>query len=329
MKTVVLGIDISKEKFDVALLCGSKWACKTYKNNSSGHNALMTWLKNRDAQNAHICLEATGVYGDGLALALYQGKYNVSVVNPACIKGFSQSELCRTKTDKADAKLIARYTQAMKPLLFKPEEKRILLLRQWTRRLDNLNGIIGQEKNRLDVSCPEVTETILDHITILEAQIVIVKEKIKEIIDDNDDLKTKSDLLETIPGVSEATIPRILAYIGNPERFETAKEMAAFVGLNPKQRQSGTSVHGRTRLSKMGNAHMRKALYMPALVAIRHNPTIQAFSKRLEEKGKAKKSIIGAAMRKLVHIIYGILKTQTPFIPLHKPKNTKKVELCA
>ena len=329
MKTCTLGIDISKKSFDVALLSDDKWACKSYKNNQVGYNALMLWLTNRNAKNAHICLEATGVYGDGLALALHQEKYNVSVVNPACVKGFAQSELCRTRSDKADAKLIARYAMAMRPSFFKPEDEHVLLLRQWTRRLEGLTGMLGQEKNRLEVSCSEVAETILVGIGSLEVQIAVVKEKIKKLIDSNNELKKKSDLLQTIPGIGETTIAQLLAYIGSPERFESAKQMAAFVGLNPKQRQSGTSLRGRTRLSKMGNSHIRKALYMPALTAIRYNPTIKIFSERLEKSGKVKMSIIGAVMRKLIHIIYGVLKTQTSFIPLHKPKSAKKKELCA
>jgi transposase len=171
----------------------------------------------------------------------------------------------------------------------------------------------SQENNRFEVATFIVQASIKKIMGKLEQEIAEVKNKIREHIDANPDLREKSVLLETIPGVGEATISQVLAFIGNIESFKTAKQLAAFVGLNPTQRQSGTSVRGRTRLSKIGNSNLRKSLYMPAISAKKHNPIVKKFCDTLADAGKPKMLIIGAAMRKLVHIIYGVLKSQKPF----------------
>lgn len=125
-------------------------------------------------------------------------------------------------------------------------------------------------------------------------------------------MNDKSKLLDSIPGVGEKTIGVILAFL-NVEDFDSAKQVAAFVGLNPKPRQSVSSVRGVGRISKTGNANLRKAFYMPALTALRFNPIIKDFAKRLLGTGKSKMVVVIASMRKLLHIIYGVLKNQIPF----------------
>ena len=136
---------------------------------------------------------------------------------------------------------------------------------------------------------------------------------IKNHIKKHEDLKNKSDLIQSIPGVGGATAPKVLSFLYDISKFKNAKEVAAFLGLNTRQRQSGSSVNGRTRLSKTGDSALRKAFYMPAVVAMRHNPILKEFKDRLEKAGKCKMVIIGAVMRKLVHIIYGVLKNKTAF----------------
>jgi transposase len=131
----------------------------------------------------------------------------------------------------------------------------------------------------------------------------------------HNDLQNKRELLESIPGIGDATIGVILAFFGTPSDFSSAKEISAFLGLNPRQNQSGSSVNSRTRISKTGDSSLRKALYMPALVAMRHNPTIRLFSQNLLQRGKSKMAVVVASMRKLVHIVYGVLKNGQPFNP--------------
>ena len=153
------------------------------------------------------------------------------------------------------------------------------------------------------------------HIAFLDEQIEQLAQRIREHIDQNPDLKERKELLTSIPGIADVTAARLLAEIPPLERFEGAPQLAAYAGLTPREHQSGSSVYRRSRLSKTGNAHLRHALYMPALVALRWNPTIQVFAARLRERGKHKMAIVGAIMRKLLHIVYGILKSGKPYDP--------------
>jgi len=225
-----------------------------------------------------------------------------------------QSELARTKTDKADAKLIARFCKAINPSHWQPIPENILYLQSLTRRLDALLSMYRQECNRLEVCEKCLLDSIQASINFIEAQIKEIKSKIKSHIDGDPDLNAKKQLLKTIPGVGEATIAQILTFMGDSHKFKSAKQVAAFVGLNPKHRISGTSVRGRAYISKTGNSALRKAFYMPAIVAKNHNPVIKEFCNRLEAAGKHKMCIIAAAMRKLIHIIFGVLKSGKPFV---------------
>jgi len=314
MLNVTVGIDISKAKFDAAILFSdNKVKTKKFENKLNGFSELIDWFKKHKALDPHICLEATGIYSEALAVYLFELNHKVSVVNPAKIKGFSQSELSRNKSDNADAKLIARFCRAMDPPFWKPKPQHIRELGDWVRRLKGLQDLHQQETNRLDVASACIKVSIQAIMELLEKEIEQVKKKIKIHIEQHPDLQTKQQLLETIPGIGEATIAQVLAFIGNIEDFKNARQLAAFVGLNPKQRQSGSSIQGRTRLSKIGDANLRKAFYMPAVVAKRYNPIIKAFCERLEAAGKPTMLIIGAAMRKLIHIIYGVLKSGKAF----------------
>ena len=315
MEPTVVGIDVSKRTFDVALLRGEKPKSGKFKNTAQGFAVFARWLQKEGAGDIPVCMEATGTYGEKLAEYLYEAGYVVSVVNPAKIKGFAQSEFSRTKTDKADAALIARFCRAMRPEPWQPVPPEIKRLRALVRRLDELNGMLTQERNRLDTADDVVKPSIADVIKVLEERIEQVRHLIREHIDKNPDLREKRDLLETIPGIGPATSAMILAEFGDMTRFRDARHMAAFCGLTPRQRQSGTSVRGKSMLSKTGSARIRKALFMPALSAITYNPVIQAFRARLIANGKSRMVIVGAIMRKLVHIIYGVIKSGRPFDP--------------
>jgi transposase len=315
MKKVFLGVDVSKAKIDVALKQADKIKLRVFMNALGGFTALMAWLeKNQvDLASLHICMEATGVYGEALANFLFEAGVMVSVVNPAQIKAFGKSALLRTKTDAADAQLIARFCEAMKPGAWQPKPKNERLLQAFVHHLESLKTTKQMHQNRLDVAPDELKEVIKPFIVILEQEIEGVKQKIKALIKSDDDMNTNRELLESIPGIGEETIPYVLAMVGDVKKFDSAKQVAAYAGLNPKQHQSGSSVRGRTHLSKIGNARLRKAFYMPAITAMRHNPVIKAFCDRLALRGKAKMAIVGAAMRKLLHMVYGVLKSKKPF----------------
>jgi transposase len=314
-ESTVVGIDIAKKKFDVALLREDKEKSGAFQNTPEGFAMFARWLERNGAERVHACMEATGTYGDDLALYLHRAGHMVSVVNPAKVKGFGQSQLTRTKTDKADARLIARFCRMMRPEAWlppTPEEKRLQAL---VRRADELSGMLTQERNRLATADEVVKPSIENVISLLEERLKEVRRLIREHIDQHPDLRGKRDLLESIPGVGPATSAMILAEFGDVARFQDARRMAAFCGLTPRQRQSGSSVRGKTRLSKTGSSRIRKALYMPALVAMRWNPVIAAFCERLRGYGKCPMVIVGAAMRKLIHIVFGVLKSGRPFDP--------------
>jgi transposase len=313
VNNAILGIDIAKLKFDVALLREGKYKCAVFKNNTEGFEDLLKWLNKHGTPSSYACLEATGIYGDALSRYLVDKGFKVSVANPARIKRFAQSELSRTKTDKADAKLIARFCLAMNPPVWQPLPPHVQTLQAWVKRLEALQSMYQEEHNRLEVSPEMIQPCIREVCEALSKKIEKVKKKIRDHIDQSPDLSAQKDLLESIPGVGEATIAHLLSFLGTPQRFKNAKQLAAFVGLNPKHHESGSSVRGRSRLSKTGDANLRKALYMPAICAKKHNPIIKVFCQRLEKSGKPPMVIIGAAMRKLLHLMYGVLKSGKRF----------------
>jgi len=319
----IVGIDISKKKYDLALLKNDKFKHKVFLNTRSGHQAVIAWLHKHKIKTAHLCMESTNIYGEALAEVLFDAGYVVSIVNPARVKGFAQSELSRTKTDKMDAKVIARFCAALKPDAWTPDSQEIRELKALVRRLESLTEMRQQEVNRLHVAQDIVVSHLEEHIAYLDNEIKETKKFIKDHIDNHPDLKKKKTLLESIPGIGESTIAIILSEFAQIDRFRNAKCLAAYIGVAPKEKQSGSSVRGRTMMSKTGRSQLRKAFFMPALVALRYNPILVDMKQRLTGAGKSKMAIVGAAMRKLVHLIYGVLKSGVPFDVDYVMKHTK------
>lgn len=311
--TAVLGIDVSKERFDVALLREGKYRHKKFTNAKKGFEELTRWLGKLGVETLHACMESTGVYSEELAEYLYDRGFRVSMVNPARIKGFAQGELKRSKTDKLDASLIARFCAAMSPSLWEPDPVEMRELRSLVRRVDALLGMRQQEQNRLEVSNKVLRKSIRKLIRYIDKEIEALKREINDRIDRDPEMRDKKKLLESIPAVGEATINVILSHFAGIEKFPSPKCLASFLGIAPRHYRSGSSVRGRTRMSKVGRSSLRKAFYMPAVVGLRYNPVLADLGRRLKEAGKPPMLIIGAAMRKLVHIIYGVLKNKMPF----------------
>src|SRR5471030_970538 len=314
-----VGIDVSKKKLDIALLVNGKTKTKVLENSTEGHRALVDWLNKSKIPLSvmHVCMEATGVYSEPVALALHQAGLVVSVVNPACIKGFGHSENIRNKNDAIDAGLIARYCAAMKPTVWTPPPLAQRQLRAWTLRLESLKEIRQQEENRLEAltvsGMDDVASHVQQHITWLSDEMQKLAEQIGDHIDRHPGLKHDADLITSIPGIGMATAARVLGQIGDLRRFDDAKAFAAFLGVTPRQRLSGSSIKGRTMMSRTGNSALRAALYMPSLVARRHNPVLRNFGDRLLATGMAKKAVIGAIMHKLAHLMYRVIHTGKPF----------------
>lgn len=317
MEQGVLGIDVAKDTLDVALSDGHRLQHGQFANTEKGHMRLEYWLRDRSATSIHVCMEATGQYGDKVAEHLHSQGFPVSVVNPARIKHYANSKLRRNKTDKADAELIAEYCLREKPALWTPPPASFKELQALVRHLEDLQGLKRQEENRLQsgVRSSFVLESLTTVCDSLDEQIKKTKKAIQDHINQHCELKRMQDLLITIPGIGKLTASKLLGEIRSIVDFRNARQLAAYAGLTPQNFLSGTSVHKKTRLSKTGNSNLRKTLYMPAVVAKRCNPIIRSFCERLSQNGLKPMEVIGAAMRKLLHLVFGVLKTGRPFDP--------------
>ena len=318
MREAALGIDIANRKFNVCLINPSgKLKHKLFPNTSTGFEHLREWLSKQGVESVHACLEATGTYGEALALFLHQAGHTVSVINPAATKAFAQSRLSRTKTDRVDAELIARFTPAQAPPAWTPLPQEVRELQALVRRLESLIEMRVAEENRLSsgITVDMVRQSVEELLAHLNEQIKRTEELIHTHINNHPGLKQQSQLLDSIPGIAETTAALLLSEITDITQYRSARQVAAYAGLVPRERQSGSSVRGRTRLSKIGNARLRKALYFPAITALRCSPFFQAWAEGLLKRGKSKMSVICAVMRKLLHVAYGVLKSEKPFDP--------------
>lgn len=315
MDTVILGLDVSKLKIDCALLVKGKVKSKVISNHPEGFHVLAQWLARQGVSRVHACCEATATYSEALALFLYDQGHVVSVVNPAQIAAYARSQLARAKTDAQDARLIARYCEREQPAAWEPPPAQERLLLALLRDLLDLQTIRQAQANRLSSAHPEVCERIKRHLEFLDQEIEALRKRIEQHIDRHDSLRDRRDLLDSVPGLGEHSIPWLIAYLGDGQRFVTSKCAVAFFGICPKQRQSGSSVNGRARIAKTGHADMRRALYMPGVVAYSRCKAFAPFVQRLKAAGKPPKVIIVALMRKLVAIAHAILKSGKPFDP--------------
>ncbi len=313
----IVGIDVAKAKLDVALkMLAGKWRNKVVPNSPAGFAELRSWLAKHGVSCAHVCMEATGIYWEAVAADLADHGFAVSVLNPAQIKAFAGAMGVRTKTDSVDAKVIAEFCADRAPDMWQPPSKSVRRLRALVGRRDALVDLRTQESNRLEVAATEeVQRSIEQVIAHLDEQIKKIERQIAKDIDDDPTLKQQRELLDSIPGVGAKTIAMFLSHYGGDLRFDKTRQAVAFAGLDTRKHESGSSVQGKPRLSKMGNSQIRRGLYMPAVVAMTRTPWGKAFSSRLLAAGKPKMLILGALMRKIVAIAYGVLKSGKPFNP--------------
>jgi transposase len=316
-RQVMVGIDVAKLKLDVALkLPKGKWRTKVVVNTAAGFEELRAWLLKHGISCAHVCMEATGIYWEAVASDLADHGFAVSVVNPAQIKAYAGACGVRTKTDAVDAKVIAEFCSAQNPAVWQPLAKSVRRLRALVDRRDALMDLRLQESNRLEVAQTDAVRTSIEQVIAhLDEQIKQIERQIAKDIDDDPTLKEQRALLDTIPGLGEKTIPAILSHYGGELRFEKTRQAIAFAGLDTRRNESGTSVKGKPRLSKKGHSAIRGRLYMPAVVAMTRTAWGKTFSARLSAAGKPKMLILGALMRKLLGIAYGVLKSGKPFDP--------------
>ena len=312
-----VGIDVSKAKLDVCLLRQDRPPLfQQVANTPSGYAQLHQWLQLHTAQPVSICLEATGIYSQAVAHDLHQHQYRVSVVNPAPVKAFAAALMRRHKTDKSDAWVLAQYGVQFKPPAWHPPALSQSQVHDLKRLADDLQTDRTRVKNRLEGtrSGSPARRYLEDHLGYLEKQLAQVQADIQKQLDDDETLHNQCTLLTSIIGIGLTSAAQVLAELPDLNRFGSADELVAYAGLCPRQHQSGNQVT-RSWLSKQGSAALRKALYFPALSAKQHNPHLRRFAQRLSETGKAKMVVVAAVMRKLLILIYAILKSGHPYDP--------------
>lgn len=312
---IPLGIDVSKRKLDCALARDRKFRNKVFANTPEGWAELLRWLEPQAQGPVHACLEATGVYWEGVAAALTDAGHRVSVVNPALTRAHAASLGLRSKTDAIDARALADFCREKRPPAWQPPSPAERRLRALVQRHQALVEMQTQEKNRAEVARAEVRPSVEQHLAWLAGELERLEQAIRQTLDDDPDLRRKRDLLDSIPGLGERTIAVLLGYGVASERFDSARAFVAFAGLCPRRFESGSSVRARPRMSKVGHDLLRTALYMPAMVTLYRTAWGRRFRERLATAGKPPKLIIGAMMRKLAQVAFGVLRSGRPFEP--------------
>ncbi len=321
----IIGIDVSKASLDCAYLRDvdqDRAQRKTCHNEVRCFAALVAWAEARSGlpvQALAFIIEPTHVYHEQLVQFLYHMGATDYLVNPGKVRKFAEGIGILSKNDVIDADLLARYgLMAKKLIAYTPVAQEVNDLRSLLNRLDVLERSLRSELNRQE----KIGKTMAFHhleqrsiaraVKRLKAEILTFKDAIRRCIASTPSMQQSFELLCTIPGVGDKTAWVMIVILGS-RTFGSASEVASFLGLNPIEKRSGHSEYRRPRLSKSGSGHYRQALYFPALVATRNNPDIKALYERLLAADKTKMCAIGAAMRKLVHICYGVVKNQAPY----------------
>jgi transposase len=317
--TVFCGIDVSAATLAVAVIEPDQPVQqRQFSNCSSGHKALIGWLGKGKAR-VRVSLEATGIYSLDLALALNAAPHiELAVLNPKMVNRFAQT-LRRSKTDPADAQVLAEYSLRMPFLAWTPPSLSGLRLRAVSRHIAALVAQHTRERNRLQAaqSSRAVPNCVLQDLKRSLASLTRRIEKMRraamELIRAGAEIEQRFQLLIGIPGIAQTSALDILGELALLSPHLTARQWVAHSGLDPTHQHSGTSVHKRSRISRAGNRHLRRALYMPALSAVRWDPHMKAFYEALQQRHKAKLQAIIAVARKLLHAIYGIFRSRTPY----------------
>ncbi len=294
-------------------------APRQFANTPAGHRSLITWLR-RSQVAMRVCLEATGLYGLDLALELHAAAIPLMVANPRAVRNFARAMMQRSKTDQLDAAVLREYAARMPFHPWQPPSPRALQLMAVAHRMQALTQMIVAEKNRLHAASlsralPDlVRRDLLRSIRTLEGALDRLLRAALEFLLADPELARRNELLLSIPGIGATSALYLLAELLRLGPDANVRQWVAYAGLDPRQHTSGTSVAKKTTVSKAGNAHLRRALYMPALVASRHEPHLRGFYQHLLARGKTKLQALVAVMRKLLHAIFGMFKHDQPFV---------------
>lgn len=336
-----LGVDVAKHTLAVNLKDAAKenplWTNKKVLNNEKGFALIAETAKKKILAKGYkqpftivIGMESTGVYGERLAYYfndLHDEGFIVYVLNPAAVRNFAKSAMTKNKNDSVDAQIIAAYLSIAVPqhivAPWIPPTEEEVRLRELSKRREELILTRVEETNRLEkhqnrVNAPAVVvESVENLIQHLDDEIDAIEREISNHIDQHPDLKKDVELMRSIPGIGDVSSVIIQSETGGLSKFSKVRQLIAFIGLAPEEFSSGTSVYKRSHINKKGNSRIRSVLYMCAMSASRSNPIIKAFYERLISRGKCKKVAIVACMRKLVCIIWGVVKNSKAFDPVY------------
>lgn len=320
MSLPVLGIDVSKKELHLALLTGenAKPLHKKCSNNATGYQEMVRWLKGKKVDQVQVCLEATGWGEEAAAAALVEAGHRVSLLNPHSVHQFAGVVSPRTKTDKRDAEVLALYGLRNQADLkaWEPPPLEYQILRELVRRREALVSMRTQELNRLEheATSKTVQQSLKELVEHLDQQIEKLEQEISQHIDKHPGLKHRSELLQSIKCVGPILAANFLAEANTlVDYFEKPRQLLAYCGLTLKRKQSGTSVRGKPKMCKYGNRALRGALGMPAKTAMRFNPVVKPLAERLLKNKKPFKVLWGAAMSKLLTLMFVVVKKDQPF----------------
>lgn len=313
-----IGIDVAKHSFTAAQRCGQHLAIETFPMTVAGWRRFCLWAPE---DNFQVCLEATGPYWLRLAHWLEKAQVPLSVANPRNVRRFAQASEKRSKTDPIDAEILLRFAETFEPPEISPPTGPSRALRALSRRILQLQMELDRERDRLEKAQadPSTPETVLNSHAVLHNElhrlIDDLEHQAKRLILKHPDLRLAYQLLLSIPGIGPKTARTLLAEYGPRLLTASPGQLTRFAGLDVILWESGSSVRKQPRISKHGNWRLRRALYLAALSAIRHNPTLKPFYQRKLQQGLQPKQALVAVMRKLLHLVHGVLKHQNPYNP--------------
>lgn len=311
------GIDVSAAELVVACYQGEELQQRTFPNRAPGHRALVRWLQKSRAQ-VRVCVEATGIYSLDLTLALHAAGIELAVLNPRAVSRFAET-LRRSKTDAADAQVLAEYARRMPFQPWQPPSRAALELRAILRHRAALRKHHTMQRNRLRAAEASsavptcVRQELQRSLRHLEGGLQRLLRAARHLVNQHPELRLRFQLLLSLPGVAESSALHLLAELSLLPAQLDVRQWVAHSGLDPRHHRSGSSVDRPSRISRAGNRHLRHSLYMPALVAVRHDPHLRAFYQLLLRRRKAKLQALVAVARKLLHAIFGIFRHQQPY----------------
>jgi transposase len=319
-KSLLCGVDVGAKELVVALDpgAGRLWE-GVFANDTAGHRKLVRRLT-RTRGTARVCVEATGIYHLDLCLALDQAQgIEVMVANPRTTKDFARAQLRRSKTDRTDALSLLEFVRRMEFEVWTPPSRSILALRAFSRRIQALLVARAQEKNRLhadesvEATPIAIRESIERHIDAINAEIASLTESALDVVQPDATLSSRFAHLVSVKGIAQASAITLLAELSVLPADMSPRQWVAHSGIDPRHFESGSSVRGAVRISKVGNRHLRAALFLPAMVASQHEPRVRAFYQKLLARGKKPMQALVAVMRKLLHAIHGMFQHDADF----------------